>query len=122
MIKTLMLLALLSTSAFAAESKSLAFDKIIIKKNTVNDVGILYVVNRSVESWCTGFGSPLSFGNYDAAVTIDSLSAGLHECTGKFVQVPGERVNPIQVFEISSCSAVDAVELKASCPVPAPRK
>lgn len=120
-MKTLMLLALISTSAFAAESKSLAFNQIIIKKNTVNDIGILYVVNRSVASWCTGFGSPMSFGNYEAAVAIDSLEAGLHECNGKFVQVPGERANPIQIFEITNCTAVDAVELKATCPVPTPK-
>jgi hypothetical protein len=123
-MKKLIMLSMfiLSSSLFAAEAKLLTFNKLILKKSAVSDIGVHYVTNRSIETWCLGSGSSMSLGNFEAAQTIEALADGLYSCEGKFVQVPGERTSSIQVFEIGSCIATNAVELKAECPTPAPKK
>jgi hypothetical protein len=122
MKKFIVLLALVSSSAFAVEAAPLAFNQMFVKKASVSEVGIHFVTNRTVKSWCTGTGSPMSIGSFEAAQAIDALADGLYSCEGKFVQVPGERSNAIQIFEIGNCSLVNAVDLQTSCPTPAPKK
>lgn len=107
----------LSASAFSAQAPSMAFSEVIIKKdNTVNELGINYRTNRSVKTWCTGMGSPIGIGSFEAAEKLDGLADGLYRCDGKFTQVPNERQNPIQVFAINGCTEVNPAELKADCP------
>jgi hypothetical protein len=106
----------LSTSAFSAETQTLTFNSMIVNKMGPNDMGITYVTNRNVKSWCTGAGSPMSFGTFEAAQTIEALADGLYSCEGKFVQIPNLRSNPIQVFEISTCTLANPKDLKTDCP------
>lgn len=107
----------LSASAFSAQAPSSAFTEAYIKKNnTVNEMGINYTTNRTLKSWCTGMASPIGFGTFEAAEKMDSLADGLYRCDGKFVQVPNERQNAIQIFAINGCTEVNPAELKADCP------
>lgn len=110
----------LSTSAFSAPS--LTFTETYIEKTSTGQYGIYYKTNRNVKSWCTGFGNPISFGTFEAAEKVDSLSDGLFRCEGKFVQVPGDRQNAAQVYAINGCTEVNPAELKADCPPVKPIK
>lgn len=112
---------LVSSAAFSAQTTALTFNKMILKKESQSNAGIFYVANKTVTAWCTGSGSPMSIGTFEAAQTIDGLSDALYSCEGKFVQVPGQRINPIQIFEVTSCTAVSSVELQTECPTPAPK-
>lgn len=108
----------LSTSAFTAIAPSSAFTEAFIKKdNKVNDTGVHYRTNRTLKSWCTGMASPVGFGSYEVAEKMDALSDGLYRCEGKFVQIPNERQNPIEIFAINNCIEVNSAELKADCPI-----
>lgn len=107
----------LGASAFAAQTPSAAFTEAYIKKDgKVNETGVNYRTNRTLQSWCTGMASPISFGAFEAAEKFDGMADGLYRCDGKFVQVPNERQNPIAVFAINGCSEVNPAELKAECP------
>ena len=106
----------LSASAFSAQAPSLAFSEVYIQKNNiVNDAGIHFKTNRTLKTWCTGMGSPIAIGVFEAAEKLDNLSNGLYRCDGKFVQIPGDRQNPIEVFALNGCSEVNPAELKADC-------
>ena len=108
----------LSVSAFSAQIPSSAFTEAYIKKdNKVNDTGVNYRTNRTLKSWCTGMASPIGFGSFEVAEKMDGLSDGLYRCDGKFVQIPNERQNPIEIFAINSCTEVNPAELKADCAI-----
>lgn len=106
-----------SASAFSAKVPSAAFAEAYIKKDSnVTETGINYRTNRTLKTWCSGMASPVSFGTYEAAEKFDNMTDGLYRCDGKFVQVPNERQNPIEIFAINGCSEVNPAELKAECP------
>lgn len=117
MKKVFALLSVLVLSAPAmADVKPMTFDSIILKKDTKNQYGIVYVPNRQVEAWCLGQGSPMSVMTYEAAETMEKLEDGLFRCQGKYVQIPSDRTFPIQIFSIESCTELNPTELRAeSC-------
>jgi hypothetical protein len=110
--------AILASSSVFAKVETLAFTQIIISKDSHRATEIPYVANRSVKTWCTGYGSNLAIGSFEAAQTLDGLADGLYSCDGKFVQAQGERNNGLQVFEIAACHTVNSVDLKTDCPTP----
>lgn len=112
----------LSVSAFSAQVPSLTFTETYIEKTSTNQFGLYYKTNRNLKSWCSGFGNTISFGVFESAEKVDSLSDGLFRCEGKFVQVPGDRQNAVQIFAINGCTEVNPAELKAECPLIKSRK
>lgn len=118
-MKNLLMLASLvfSAQAFSAQDP-IAFNQLILKKDLANPYFVTFSANRTVKTWCTGFGSAISFGSFEAAQTVDTLADGLYSCEGKFAQLPGELRNGIQIFDIANCKVVTDVELKADCPKP----
>jgi hypothetical protein len=121
-MKTLLATLALTLTASAFAAPSLTFTETYIEKTSTSQYGIYYKTNRNVKSWCTGLGNPISFGSFEAAEKVDSLSDGLFRCEGKFVQVPGDRQNAAQVYAINGCTEVNPAELKADCPPVKPIK
>lgn len=102
-------------SAFSAQAASLTFNEIYIQKDTTNSYGAYYKTNRSLKAWCTGLGSAISFGTFEAAEKIEKFENGFFRCEGQFVQIPGDRQNAAQIFKIGECSELNPAELKNEC-------
>lgn len=115
-MKALLATLTLTFTVFSAQATSLILGEAYIQKNSNHPQGITYKAQDSLKSWCTGLGSQISFGAFEAAEKVDAMAEGLFRCEGKFVQVPGSRQNPIQIFSISGCTELNPVDLKTECP------
>jgi hypothetical protein len=116
MKKILMTLTLLilSAAAVSSEVQPMTFDSFYLTKDSKNAYGLVYVPYRNVEAWCAQRGSPLNLMTLEVAQAMDNLADGLYNCTGKFVQIPTDRMFPIQIFQIDTCTEVNANHLKLS--------
>ena len=111
----MLVMAFSSTTALAAPV-SMTFDQILLKKSSIENAGTVLTVNRELKTWCMGLGSQLSVGTFEVAEKLNTLVDGLYTCEGKFVKLTSDHSTPVQGFEISSCTEINAVSLKADCP------
>ena len=114
---TIALSLLLSATAFSAEAlPSLTFNETLINKDSASAFGLYYVANRFVSNWCLNRGNAMAISNFEAAKYLDNLANGLYRCSGDFVQIPGERTQPVTIFKIETCTEVNPADLRLSCP------